>query len=280
MPLTAIIGTAIGQSNYEIIRDQITAILAVEFALQKASFGLPADLLPTFKTERYINIDESEFPIVNTRMFTGSYLDEDGRPTADSSGNRFGTYRYYIDVYTGSPSNNDSFGDELAAKALQRIIGIVMAILEDTRYSTLGFDPEASGISGTYIEHFSVMEAGENENQIDYIRGRVVFVVKVPEQVALPSPRSLLMTTVTVSMAGQNEIIYTQLLQMQISITNTSDTLDNAFFSNPVLTLELLDGQNRTVATYTVDVDFTITGTVATATTFTFTAGQTFVAKT
>jgi hypothetical protein len=81
-------------------------------------------------------------------------------------------------------------------------------------------------------------------------------------------------------MSGQGEFIFTQLLQMQITVVDTGNTLTNAFFSNPVITLELLDTNGQTVETYAVGVDFTITDTTITANTFTFTAGQIFVAKT
>ena len=281
MPFVAQIDTAIGPSAYEVIRDQIAGILGVEFLLQKASFGLAAELCPNqVNTERFVNVDESEFPVMIVRCIEGSYLDDNGMPTKDSSGTRFGTYKYFIDIYTGSPTTDNYFGDEIATKNLQRIAGIAMAILEDTRYATLGLDPRASGICGTHVERFFIKETGLNENEIDYIVGRIIFVVLVPEQVALPSPWSLLMTTLTLNQSGQNELIFSTLLQMQISVVTTGNTLTNNFFTNPIATLELLDAQGRTLETYVAGVDFTIAGNVATATTFTFTAGQTFVAKT
>ncbi len=281
MALTAVINTAIRPSNYEIIRDRIAEILGLEFTLQKASFNLPVELCPAkIDTERFLNVDENDFPVVIVRMVKGLYLDEDGRQTKDSGGTRIGTYRFYVDVYTGSPSNANYFGDEIATKNLQRMMGIIMAILEDTRYSTLGFDPKTSGIADTHVDQFFVKNALENENVMDFVCGRVVFIVTVPEQVSLPLPRQLLMTTITTRTTGQSEVIISQLLQMPIVIASTGATLTNAFFSNPVRTLDLLDDDGTTITTYEIDFDFTIAGTTITARTFAFFTGQTYVAKT
>ena len=280
MALTAVISTAIAPSNYELIRDRIAEILGVEFTLQKVNNWIPANLCPKVCTERFIDIDESEFPVINVRLFRGTYLDENGAQTQDSSGHRIGTYTYYLDVYTGSGTSETAFGDEIATKNLQRIIGIAMAILEDTRYATLGFDPLTSGICNTHVEHFFIKEAGENENEIDYIRGRVAFVVEVPESVELPSPWALLMTTVTARVSADGETVYAETLQMQIIPPGDSNTLDNAFFSNPIQTIDLLDATGYTVTEYAVDTDFTLAGTTITATTFTFLGGSTYIFKT
>ncbi len=282
MPLTPKITYQIPPQNFELVRDRIGGILLCEFGNQATNYSLPAACTPTaIDIERFVQIDEDSFPIVTVRTAKGSYLDDEGKQTKESGGNVFGVYKYYIDIYTGSPSTPGEGGDQLASVNLQRMMGIARAVLEDTRYDTLGFDPKTSGlqIQNVHVENFFINLPANTGDAIDYICGRLVLSVKVPETVQLPAPGALAIAFVTVGLFKTGNTIKWQFLQQQISIVASGTTLTNAFFSNSINSIDVIVA-GEVKNTYLLNKDFTQAGTTITATTFTFTNGQTIIAKT
>lgn len=278
MPLSPVIDSAIPKQNFELVRDQIGGILLCEFANQASLYALPAECTPSaVDIERFTQIDEDEFPRMVVRLDKGSYMAGEEQ-TRDSSGQRRGTYKYYIDTYTGSATIGGSPGDNLATVALHRMIGVAMAILEDTRYATLGFDPKTSGVvvENLHVQDFFIPMPSPTENSGDYIRGRICLSVTVPEVVALPQPWELKEVNATVKLFESDKGFYWQLLQKQISIVATGPTLTDVFFSNPIAEIVI----SITLQTYKAGIDFSQSGTTITAISFEFTASQIITART
>lgn len=137
------------QDNFEIIRDQIGAILVAEVASQKA-LATAASKDPSlwnFKvyTERanpweaYLN-DESELtPIVNVWYDSSNYPEA----TGNTSSRQMAEAVFNIDCYgvansTDNPLGGHNPGDQEAAFTVQRVIRLVRNILMASEYTYLG----------------------------------------------------------------------------------------------------------------------------------------------
>ena len=92
-----------------------------------------------------------------------------------------GTYIYHIDVFMKSKSNVTDKGDKKSMLQLQRLCGVIRAIIMDTRYLTLNF-------ARPFIEHREVSDIkfATPENAKDAsssAMGRLTVSVRVPENV-------------------------------------------------------------------------------------------------
>lgn len=128
--------------NVEVVRDQIAAILTVEFAHQ-AELGLtPAPRVFVERSNPWGQLLESpanEQPIVNvwfdTQSFDGSKSNITERQACDAT--------YNLDVYTFGTSeavgdDGHAPGDELAALACQKVSRLVRQIMMSSHYTYLG----------------------------------------------------------------------------------------------------------------------------------------------
>lgn len=171
----ALITNIIQPRNYELIRDRIGLILAEEIQNQ---FALTAnqDINSTVYVERIVPFDKTEMPCLNVLLSRGGFGNNDVKQSD-------GTYTYFIDVYAKSKSTNGSNGDKLAMISLQKNIGIIIAILEDTRYIRLGFTHPS--ISSTMVSDFAIADPSNNQDASSIVMGRITFTVRVPEKVEL-----------------------------------------------------------------------------------------------
>lgn len=154
--------------NFEIIRDEITAIIAAEQANQKklsASSPITDETYFNFKifSERLdpVNslasdgeIDEDNFPFINV-WYNNSSLQ------SNSQTNGIQKYQsdYNIDIYAVSKSKIDESGnvtnsDELSSKRVQRIVKIIRNILANQNYTQLNL-PKV--VSGRFIQNISML---------------------------------------------------------------------------------------------------------------------------
>lgn len=283
MPLTPLIDSAIPQQNLELIRDRIGGILLCEIQNQHDNFDLPDTLTPSnVWIERFVDVDDEEFPFMAVRLHDGTYLDKDGMPTKDSGGQSVGTYGYCVDIVTGRASTDTVGGDEQATYDLHRMIGMVRAIIDDTRYLSLGFDNKADGINirNVHVKNFLINIPQNTINTTDFIWGKIYVEVVCTEEVALPQPVDMQFAGVTVGLKNSTRGFYWELLQKKITIVTTGATLTDAFFSNPINEIVVVDANNNVLNTYALTTDFTKTGTTITAMTFTFTSGQIIIART
>lgn len=166
------INYVIPSRSFEIVRNRIAEILVDELEHQ---YYLTSneDINATVFVERSNAIDPSEMPLVNVSLARGSY---DNQHIAFTDG----TYPFHIDVYTKSPTTEEGSGDSLANFKLQKLIGIISAILNDTQYVTLGF--ERPFIERTTITEFNIAEPSRTDKE-NTAMGRIVFTVRVPENV-------------------------------------------------------------------------------------------------
>ena len=175
------ITTAIPLQSFEIVRNRIGEILKEEFHNQSVLDGNNKDIDPEVYLERLVPFDKTDLPVINVALATGT-LEEH---TAKQSN---ATYTYYIEAYTRAASNDNNYGDVLAMFKLHRLLGIARAILEDTRYITLGFMNPF--IIRRYVSEIVVGGIGKDELE-NVVIGRLSLVVQVPEGVALPQPRTM-----------------------------------------------------------------------------------------
>lgn len=172
----SIITVPIGPQSFEIVRDRIGRILAQELMTQ---FQLNYDINLRAKVwiERFVPFDlPTEYPSVNIQLAEGNY---GGQTQIQSDG----TYRYYVDCYVGAKSSNSNGpGDQFAMAKLQRLMGIVRAIIEFAGYKTLGFNTPPGFIMNRHWEGLQI--ANPDQKRVDAessVMGRLVLSVKVPE---------------------------------------------------------------------------------------------------
>jgi hypothetical protein len=178
----AVIPGEIGRQAYELVGDRIAEILADElpnqFSLSTASADIKSVLQAEVYTERVVPFDKEEVPCVNVQLASGDYA---GQTVKQADG----TYIFFIDCYASAKNKDNSEGDVFALVKLKKLIGVIRAIIQDTRYLTLGY---ARGfvmnrqITGIAIANNSQQDA------MHIVMGRLTLTVKVPETVELLEP--------------------------------------------------------------------------------------------
>lgn len=179
----------IPEQNFEKIRDRIGQILAIEIANQYTISG-DAQYNPTIWVERTTPFDKTELPAINVRLNSIDFDNEDVRSSDANTS-------WYIDCYTNSEYSDDGDGDKLAMVNLQRILGIVRAILKNPQYKTLDFAPPflcTTKISRLFIGEVNTSDA------LSSVVGRIEFSVRVPENVQLLDVVPLMSAYTTVYM--------------------------------------------------------------------------------
>ncbi len=164
---------AIQERNYELVRDRIANILAIELPSQ-ATLNSDADLDPTIEIERFVPVKDTELPLVNVMLLRGDY-------NSYTSIQQDGTYMYHIDVYTNSKWTDDDRADKLAFLKLQRLTGVIQAILSDSKYRTLGWAQPS--ISRVQVNGIKFAEPSNNKDTTTSVMARIEFEVRVPETV-------------------------------------------------------------------------------------------------
>jgi hypothetical protein len=167
----SVITTIIAPQSFEIVRDRIGEILADELHSQWILASLTT-VEPTVWTERFVPFDKEELPVVNVSLEKGDYSNQDVLKSD-------GTYRFNIDCYTRAASTDTEAGDVLAVYKLHRLSGLCRAILEHTKYKTLGFVPPF--IMNRHIESISLASPADAADATSVVMDRMVLVVRVPE---------------------------------------------------------------------------------------------------
>lgn len=123
----------IPQQNFEIIRDQIGAILTLELADQTDA---GADEFEVW-SERVVNWNNEEKKVINVTFDNAPYDNHNPK-------SRTGENQYFIDVIALAQHEGDAKtekGDVLASLLVQRIAGVIAYILSSPEYYYLDFQP-------------------------------------------------------------------------------------------------------------------------------------------
>jgi hypothetical protein len=167
----AIIDNIIPPASFELVRDRLGEILAVEFKRQFMLSGLYYINIQVW-VERFVPFDKSEMPAINVVLADGKYDNQDVRQ-AD------GTYNFYIECYANAASMpGDKRGDVEAMRRLHRILAIARGIIQSPKYLNLGF--KVPKVMRRQIESLTIAQPDANDGLASCM-GRLVLNVRVPE---------------------------------------------------------------------------------------------------
>lgn len=187
----ALILNLIPAQNFEVVRDQIGAILLLELTAQLSYAADPEDIIiltaviETIFAERTSPFEHDELMMINIQTSEGSYSNE----SIDSSD---GEYEYLIDVFsTAKTKEAGERGDVRSKKRLLRLIGFIRAILKNSNYIRLGNDTAPPIISGTTVARFQIQEPQNNQDAASANMGRLTFSVRANEKTQQIQPSVL-----------------------------------------------------------------------------------------
>ena len=219
MPIDALIDK---EDNFEIIRDQIAAILAVETdsqqALAKAANKKNPKLwkLRVF-TERANPIEEwrdinstsaiDDSPIINVWYDNGSFPMNKGNPLEKQvAGSVYNIDCYGIGLSGDNPGGGHVLGDKEAAKEAQRAVRLVRNILMNPLYAYLALTRGIMGLR--WPQSITVFQPQLDGRPVSHIVGaRIALRVDHIETVAQPTTVTLEELGVTVKRAEDGEIV-------------------------------------------------------------------------
>ena len=172
----ALIKTLIPPQNFELIRDQIGAILKLEIENQGQlnPDKKLSDIVCNTKIfqDRSVPIGKEELFIVDVVYFSTQFENQ-------SATHQDGENIFYLDVYARGFETDEHPGDTEAAIGCQRLCGIIRAILQDPQYILLGFDPRF--IKRTRVTNILRNQYDPVEGSSNTILYRVVFQVDAGE---------------------------------------------------------------------------------------------------
>jgi len=172
--MPAKITTIIPSQNFELVRDRIGAIIHLELSNQKVLTGND-DLEGVVWVERGMPFDKTELTAINISLATGSYSNK-------SQGNVSGVYQFFVDVYTNAKTTDAQGGDITATFKLQKLLGVIRAILENPIYKTLDFTTPF--IERTYVSDINIRAVGKDDD-MNTAMGRMTFTVQCVETTSL-----------------------------------------------------------------------------------------------
>jgi hypothetical protein len=180
------IDIAIAQANFEIVRDQIGAIIKVELDKQAALWGTqpqagpPAvpgipnnDLTAEVFIERLTPVDRSEGNVINV-VVNSMDLDNQNQFTQRNS------VVFAIDVFTNALETEAVDGCYLSGAKLHRLIGLIRSILQSPIYVKLGFQSGIVESRSVYKVLFS--EKDDNHDTINSRMARIFLKVAIHEK--------------------------------------------------------------------------------------------------
>ena len=200
------------QDNFEIVRDQIAAILALETVNQQTL--AEADMLDpslwafdvyierSVPWARFQNTDEDQKPIVNVWFENSNYDRRSSSPTSS----QLTDSQFHIDVYAAGVAHVTSEGhapaDEKAALNCQRIIRLVRNIVMAAQNHQLGLTGVVAHRWFSAVTSFQPQQ--ENEQATHIVAGRMTLDVRHTEEnpEVEPMPLETLTTLVTLDPSG------------------------------------------------------------------------------
>ncbi|HTH58248.1 MAG TPA: hypothetical protein VL728_19515 [Cyclobacteriaceae bacterium] len=184
-------------ASFEIIRDQIGAILADEINNQFSVLSNQPKLNAKVWVERFIDFDQDELPAINICLGNGKY---DEMPQLQKQGN--GVYHYQIQVYNKAKSNPDN-ADKDSMLNLQRLVGAIRSIIMNPVYVTLGFD--APFIANRQLTDFAIADPQNGKDTEMVVMAVSRLIVKAPEYYNLVAPVPLQDSATTVKLSDTDK---------------------------------------------------------------------------
>lgn len=190
--MTPKINQRIARQAFEVVGEQIGAILSAELASQHAMASdddRQAVKAHVWK-ERFVPFDKTELPAVNITFDRVDYSEQSQRQTN-------GTNVYHIDCYSAAKDSHELRGDQQAKIRLHRLMGVCRAILEDPRYKRLGINYPL--IMHRRITSMAIASPDTNDS-LALAMGRLTLEVKFPETTAFITPDTLFNHETTVKL--------------------------------------------------------------------------------
>lgn len=184
---------AIPEQNFELVRDQIGAIIKTELAGQVV-------LQPTEEAikdvkvfiDRLVVSNKAELPLINIFLDTGNFNNQDVEA-------QDGVYIFNIDFYvSGKSGSNEARGDTRSLRDLQRLMGVIRAIIQSAKYLTLGF--EAPSVLHRSIKSLLISDPTTSQDGSNISQGRLTLEVRLVEEAEMFVSRILLGTDTTVKL--------------------------------------------------------------------------------
>jgi hypothetical protein len=204
------------QDTFEIVRDQIASILALEVANQKtlaSSLSEDPELwdLEIYSEranfwEKFLNEQTDQVPIVNI-VFNSLNVDESSS-TRSGTITANGVYNIYVYAH-GLSSDNETGGhnpgDRLAAYTLHRAIRLVRNILMASQNTYLQLRPL---VSERQLDSIEIFDPAFNENPIqNVVAGRLALRVRFNEFSPQETPVDLELLSVDVKRTEDGQIV-------------------------------------------------------------------------
>ena len=177
--MAAQITTPIGSRAFELIRQQIGAILADELP-QQATLNADPNLNAEVFVERFKPVGDEEVPVVIVGF-------SDLAPGLKTASSTDGNMTFLIDCYEKAKSTDaEKQADKSATIKLQRLIGVIYGILSHHKYRTLGF--QAPFIEHTEIKDIKVAQPKNAKDASSVVMGRIEFIVRAPDKNTASDP--------------------------------------------------------------------------------------------
>lgn len=169
--MAAKIDYSIPAQRFELIRNKIALILAEELANQ-ADLQTNDLFDATVFVERLQAFNEAELPCVNVSYSQGDTNDNKALQSATM------THIYSIDAYVNATSTASERADKTANFNVQKLIGVIRAILENAQYRTL----ELSGIvENVMVTGITLQEPLNIADAANFVYARLIFAVRCEE---------------------------------------------------------------------------------------------------
>jgi len=180
--------------QYEIIRDRIAEILALELANQFSLYTAqeiiddPKQkvLQAAVYTERMVPVTIDETEIVNVQLAFGDFEGSTQVTTSDQSD---ALHTFFIDCYSKGVANDNSSASKDSRLRLQRLIGVCRAVLMAPVYRLLDFP--APSLKRRKVVRVEMAEPKNEADAQAATIGRIIIEVEVPETVELLTPTAL-----------------------------------------------------------------------------------------
>lgn len=186
------IDSIISSQKFELIRDRIADILIDEINGQ-AELGNDVGLSALY-VENHIPIDNVKLPAIVVSIGRASYQNK-SQISVD------GSYDFYIDVFSKGVAGDTKNGDAVASLKVQKIVGMVRAILENPAYMTLGFAKPFSCRSIISEINFGTIQDKDEKN---VQMARMTFNIVAPESVNLREMNVIYEYATSVRIADSN----------------------------------------------------------------------------